>query len=156
MRVVKCLLGLQKFDYFLHQADQKINFYEPTIMNETNPYNPFKFEAEFQVNVVDDGKFEQIREAMKKTFNIAIDDILAVEVNIELLMIIVQGCINDDKTILGGRNQFLSHFCTLFNFNICYANLESKAMKKTQDLFNDHEELNKKVDEWIRKFDEIK
>lgn len=68
---------------------------------------------------------------MKDQYGIKVDDLLAVE-----------GCINDDKTILGGKNEFLSHFCTFFNFNICYSNKEAKAMKKTFDMLSDHEQLN--------------
>jgi len=33
-------------------------------------------------------------------------------------MIVFEGCEEDDKIVLGGRNPFLSHFCTFFNFNI--------------------------------------
>jgi len=63
--------------------------------------------------------------------------------------------VKDDKTILGGRNQFMSHFCTLFNFNICYANLELKALKTTNQVLSDDELLSKKLDAWIRTFDDI-
>lgn len=63
---------------------------------------------------------------------------------------------DDDKIILGGKNEFLSHFCTLFNFNICYSEKENKAMKKTVDILNDNEAFNKSIDNWIRKFDDIK
>ncbi len=51
---------LQKFDYFLYQADKKINYYESRVITY-NPYNPFKLEAEFTVNVVDDNKFDEIK-----------------------------------------------------------------------------------------------
>ena len=89
-------------------------------MSDKNPYNPYALEAEFTVNVVDDDKFQNMKNILKDTYGIKIDDILAVE-----------GCINDEKTILGGKNEFFSHFCTFFNFNICYSNTEQKAMKKT-------------------------
>ena len=113
-------------------------------MYENNPYNPFKLEAEFKVNVVDDGKFDEMKNMLKSTHGVKADDIIAVE-----------GCINDTKIILGGRNEFLSHFCTLFNFNICFSNKENKAMKKTYDMLSDHEAFNKKVDDFIKKFDEM-
>ena len=122
-------------------------------MGEENPYNPFKFEADFTVNVLEEGKFEQLKEGVSKTFGVQIDDILAVEVR--LLVHLWQGCVNDDKTILGGRNQFMSHFCTLFNFNICYANMELKALRNTNRLLSDDELLTQKLDEWARKFDDI-
>jgi hypothetical protein len=35
-------------------------------------------------------------------------------------MIVFEGCERDDNIVLGGKNAFLSHFCTLFNFNICF------------------------------------
>ena len=93
---------------------------------------------------MDDGKFDEMKGMLKNTHGVKADDMIAIE-----------GCINDTKIILGGRNEFLSHFCTLFNFNICYSNKENKAMKKTYDMLSDHEALNKKVDEFIKKFDEM-
>jgi hypothetical protein len=80
---------------------------------------------------VDEGKFNELKTLLKDNYGVKVDDILAVE-----------GCINDDKTILGGRNEFLSHFCTLFNFNICYSNLENKAMKKTYNMLSDDTQFN--------------
>ena len=67
-------------------------------------------EVEFKINNVDDGQYEDMRKLMKQKYNMKIDDMLAIE-----------GCINDDKTILGGKNEFLAHFCTFFNFNICFS-----------------------------------
>ena len=110
------LIALQKFDYFLYQADKKINYYESKIA-DYNPYNPFKLEAEFKVNVVEDSQFNEMKQLLKDRYGIKADDIIAVE-----------GCMNDDKTVLGGKNEFLSHFCTLFNFNICFSNKENKAI----------------------------
>jgi len=54
----------------LYQADKKINYYESTVMGEQNPYNPFKFEAEFTVNVLEEGKFEHLKEGVQKTFGV--------------------------------------------------------------------------------------
>ena len=133
-----------KFDYFLYTADKKINYYESKIIDH-NPYNPFKLEVEFKVNVVEDGQFDEFKGMLKQKYGITADNILAIE-----------GCINDDKTILGGKNEFFSHFCTFFNFNICYSNKENKAMKKTFDLLSDHDALNKKVDDFMKSFDDIK
>ena len=50
----------------------------------------------------------------------------------------------------------MNHFCTLFNLNICYSERETKALKKTFDMLNDNEAFNKRVDDWITKFDDIK
>ena len=33
--------------------------------------------------------------------------------------LVIEGCESDDKVVLGGKDAFLSHFCTFFNFNIC-------------------------------------
>ena len=143
VRKIYILMILQKFDYFLYQADKKINYYESRII-DTNPYNPFKLEVEFKVNVVDEGKFDELKQLLKGKYGVKCDDILAIE-----------GCINDDKTILGGKNEFFSHFCTFFNFNICYSNKENKALKKTYDMLSDHEALNQKVDDFIKKFDDM-
>ena len=63
---------------------------------------------------------------------------------------------NDDKTILGGKNEFLSHFCTFFNFNICYSMKENKAVRKVQNVMNDTDALNSKIEDFVRKFDEFK
>ena len=137
------LIALQKFDYFLYQADKKINYYESKIA-DYNPYNPFKLEAEFKVNVVEDSQFNEMKQLLKDRYGIKADDIIAVE-----------GCMNDDKTVLGGKNEFLSHFCTLFNFNICFSNKENKAMKKTFEMLSDNDQLNQRVDDFIKKFDNI-
>lgn len=107
------------------------------------------------MNVVDDDKFDKIRTTLKQHFNVHMDDVLAVEVR-HYSLTYLQGCFNDDKIILGGRYEFLNHFCTLFNFNICYSEREAKALKQTYQMFNDNESFNKKVDEWVRKLDEIK
>ena len=109
-----------------------------------NPYNPFKLEVEFKVNVVDENKFSEMKQILKHKYGVKCDDILAIE-----------GCINDDKTILGGKNEFLSHFCTFFNFNICFSNKENKAMKKTFEMLSDNDALNQKVDDFIKKFDDM-
>ena len=112
---------------------------------DTNPYNPFKLEVEFKVNVVDDSKFDEMKQILKQKYGVKADDILAIE-----------GCINDDKTILGGRSEFLSHFCTFFNFNICYSHKEGRAMKRTFEMLSDNDQINQKVDDFIKRFDDIK
>ena len=112
---------------------------------DTNPYNPFKLEANFNVNVVDDLQFENIKKSLKDLYGIKVDDLIAVE-----------GCLKDDKTILGGKHEFLSHFCTLFNFDICFSAKEMRAIKKTQEMMNDNNALNRKIEDFVKKFDDIK
>ena len=56
---------------------------------------------------------------MKKHFDVPLDD-----------MMVVEGCIEDDKTVLGGRKAFFNHFCTFFEFSACYAENEYSAVKK--------------------------
>ena len=56
---------------------------------------------------------------------IKIDNVLAVE-----------GCLNDDKTILGGTKEFINHFCTFFEFGICYSG-EYKPTKALEKRFSD-------------------
>ena len=116
MRKANNPLG-DKFDYFLSEADQKINYWE-SAWRTTNPYNPYRLTAEFNITVIDEAPFQQIRDKMSKTFGLKLDD-----------MLVVEGCLNDDKTVLGGRNEFLSHFCTFFKFNICFSAAESKGVR---------------------------
>ena len=127
----------------MYQADKKINYYESRII-DTNPYNPFKMEVEFKINNVDDGQYEDMKKVMKQKYGMKIDDMLAIE-----------GCINDDKTILGGKNEFLAHFCTFFNFNICFSAKEGKALKKTFESMSNVDSFDKKVDDFMKKFDEM-
>eukprot|EP00347_Sterkiella_histriomuscorum_P008853 403343490 len=134
-----------KFEYFLYQANEKINHYKASMLKEDNPYNPFNLEADIQMTNVDESQFMKIKDGIKNLYGVKFDDFLAVE-----------GCLEDDKILLGGRQEFLSHFCTLFKFNICFQAVESKALRKTNQMLNDNDALNAKVDEWMRKFDDIK
>ena len=68
-------------------------------------------------------------------------------------MIVFEGCEQDDKIILGGKNAFLSHFCTFFNFNICYAPGEQKMMQREMKRFNDTKKLDDNIEELIKSFD---
>jgi len=61
---------------------------------------------------MDDAAFIQMRDDMHQRNK---------EVPLDNEMIAFEGCDQDDKIVLGGRNAFLSHFCTFFKFNICYA-----------------------------------
>ena len=68
-------------------------------------------------------------------------------------MIVFEGCEEDDKIVLGGRNAFLSHFCTFFNFNICYVASESKYIQKGIKQFNDAPKLDKDLENFLKSFD---
>ena len=78
-------------DYFLHTADQKINYWE-SVYKRDNPYNPYNMIAEFNITEVDDAKMIKLKKDMKDHFDLVVDE-----------MLVVEGCVNDDKTILGGR-----------------------------------------------------
>ena len=71
-------------------------------------------------------------------------------------MVTKKGCYNDDKIVLGGRREFLNHFCTLFNFNVCHARYEDKSSKRMANRFNDPEELNSSIEDFMKRMDEIK
>ena len=98
--------------------------------------------TEFNITVIDESHFSQIRESMKKQYEIKLDD-----------MLVVEGCLNDDKTVLGGREAFLSHFCTFFNFNICFSHSEGKYVRKLDKKMSDEEFINKKIEGLIEKLD---
>ena len=73
--------------------------------------------AEFDIRVIDESQMIIIRKQMMERYGVKVDD-----------MLVVEGCLNDDKTVLGGKHEFLSHFCTFFNFNICFSAAESKPI----------------------------
>ncbi len=77
---------------------------------------------------------------MQETYAVKLDD-----------MLVVEGCLNDDKTVLGGRNEFLSHFCTFFKFNICYSAAESKGVRSLDKKLSSPDAM----DAWLQKFDNI-
>ena len=82
-----------------------------------------------------------IRDKMKKEVGVKVDDFLVVE-----------GCESDDKIVLGGKDAFLSHFCTYFTFNICYSN-EQKAAKSLNNFFNDSDRINNSIEGFISNLD---
>ena len=77
---------------------------------------------------------------MQETYAVKLDD-----------MLVVEGCLNDDKTVLGGRNEFLSHFCTFFKFTICYSAAESKGVRSLDKKLSSPDAM----DAWLQKFDNI-
>ena len=76
---------------------------------------------------MDDYEFLKMRDEIKSTHK---------SIPLDNEMIVFEGCDQDDKIVLGGRNAFLSHFCTFFNFNICHARGESKFIQKEINRFN--------------------
>ena len=88
-----------------------------------NPYNPYGLNTEFKVNILDDGKFLEMRDELKKESQ-------AKKIPLDNEMIVFEGCERDDKIILGGKNSFLSHFCTFFNFSICSAPHDQKMIQR--------------------------
>ena len=97
--------------------------------------------AEFNIAIVDEYALIGIRDKMKKDVGIKVDEFLVVE-----------GCESDDKVVLGGKDAFLSHFCSYFNFNICYSN-EQKAAKSLNSFLNDSDRLNKGIEGFITGMD---
>ena len=124
----------------MSQADEKINYYESSFRT-SNPYNPHKMLAEFNIAIVDDSQLMQMRDKMKREVGVKVDECLVIE-----------GCETDDRIVLGGKDAFLSHFCTYFNFNACYSN-EQKAAKQLNKYFNDSDKINKSIDKFITSMD---
>ena len=132
-----------RLDYFLSEADRKINYYESQI-GRSNPYNPHRMLAEFNIQVLDDYAFTQLKNKMKDEFDVKADEVLVME-----------GCENDDFNILGGKHAFLSHFCNFFNFNICYSAVEQSANKEIHKFFNDGDRVNSSIESFINDLDKI-
>jgi len=68
-------------------------------------------------------------------------------------MLVVEGCINDDKTILGGKGAFMSHFCNFFSFNACHSASESYAIKNMNKVMTDGEHMDNKINNLMDMFD---
>jgi len=81
-------------------------------LTSENPANPFSLNTEFKINVMDDPGFIAMRDQMRASNK---------DVPLDNEMIVFEGCEVDDKVVLGGKQPFLQHFCTFFNFNICHA-----------------------------------
>ena len=92
--------------------------------------------------MIDETEFLKIKEAMNKEHGIKVDDMFAVE-----------GCMTDDKTVLGGRQAFLSHFCTFYNFNICHSQNEMAGARKLDRAMSDSEFMGSRIDEMITNLD---
>ena len=53
-----------RFDHFLSNADQKINYYDSTLTGGRNPYNPYGMIAEFDIRILEEDKMVAIRDKM--------------------------------------------------------------------------------------------
>ena len=81
---------------------------------------------------------------MKEEFDVKADELLALE-----------GCEQDDLNVLGGKHEFLSHFCSFFNFNICYSAVEKAGSKEFNRIFNDSDRINENIEKFIKDLDKI-
>ncbi|CAI2378321.1 unnamed protein product [Moneuplotes crassus] len=124
------------FDNFISQADQSINHFENYLIRD-NPHNPLGLKATFTINIVEKSYFEKMKFQAKKE-GVDVDDIIAYE-----------GCPGDDITILGGKESFLSHFCTFFKFNACYGVHDRKISEKLSDA----DRVGEKLNGWLEKME---
>lgn len=97
--------------------------------------------AEFNIAIVDEGSLMSIKEKMKREVGVKVDECLVIE-----------GCESDDKVVLGGKDAFLNHFCSYFNFNICWSN-EQKGAKHLNTFLNDSDRVNTKIEDFIAGMD---
>ena len=112
-----------------------------------NPYNPFSLNTEFRVQVLDDGAFMQMRDGLKGDYKKA---------KLDNEMLVFEGCDRDDKIVLGGKNAFLSHFCTFFNFSLCSAPQDAKMMQRQIHRFNNADKLDKDIEGFMASFEDMK
>ena len=82
-----------------------------------------------------------MRDKMKREVGVKIDEVLVVE-----------GCESDDKIVLGGKDAFVSHFCSYFNFNICFSH-EKKSAKALNKWMNDGDRMDKTMERWVNSLD---
>lgn len=71
-------------------------------------------------------------------------------------MIVFEGCERDDKTLLGGRQAFMSHFCTFFNFSICREPQDKRSVQGYINLLNNPDKLDQSIDSFMKKYDDKK
>ena len=83
----------------------------------------------------------QIKDKMKSEVGVKVDELLVVE-----------GCESDDKIVLGGKEAFVSHFCTYFNFNMCHAN-EKQGVKALSRFMNDGDRINSSLENFVNNID---
>jgi hypothetical protein len=50
------------------------------MVRTTNPYNPYNFKCEFNINIVEEDTYKMIKDAFQKKFKVKTDDIIVLEV----------------------------------------------------------------------------
>ena len=55
--------------------------------------------------------------------------------------------------MLGGKDQFLEHFCTFFKFNICDDAVD-RTFVRHQGYYEDPDQAAKRLENWIQSLDE--
>ena len=71
-------------------------------------------------------------------------------------MVVFEGCSHDDRVILGGRNQFVMHFCTFFPFeDLCFSVGENATEKMTNKVFGtaNGSDLDERINKFFTSFD---
>lgn len=81
---------------------------------------------------------------MKAQYNVKIDN-----------MLVVEGCLNDDKVLLGDQTMFMKHFCHFFVFPVCQEEFSEKQMKSFQKNLSDPKQLDKDIDTWMDRLDQM-
>ena len=66
--------------------------------DSSNPYNPYGLNSEFKINSMGNSHFMEMRDSMKKQYP---------KLPLDQDMLVFEGCEQDDKIILGGKNAFL-------------------------------------------------
>ena len=95
--------------------------------------------AEFAINVVEEHDMKMLKEKLTNEYQLKFS-------KDEHDIFVVEGCLKDDRTVLGGRSEFLSHFCTFYNFNICYSLDELSGTCKLDKAMSDPDFVGKRID----------
>ena len=128
---------------FLSNADKRINYWETGFARRKNPWNPYDMLAEFNINIVDEGRIGSEKDILKRKFDVYTDELIALE-----------GCENDDLIFLGGKDGFLSHFCTYFgNFSVCYQNVEQRSLNQINKFLKDENRIESTIETLIKNLD---
>ena len=128
---------------FLSNADKRINYWESGFGRRKNPWNPYDMLAEFNIQIVDEGRIGAEKDMLKQKFDVHSDELIALE-----------GCENDDLIFLGGKDGFLSHFCTYFsNFSVCYQNVEQRSVNQMNKFLKDEDRIENTIETLIKNLD---
>lgn len=60
----------------------------------------------------------------------------------------------DDKIILGGRQEFMSHFCTFFEFNACYSAQEARPVRNLEKKWRNPDSIDESINNLLNKMDQ--